>query len=117
MREINTYKAFWPFYVSQHQSKVSRNFHFVGTTFGLTCLVMGFVHSPWYFLAMPFCSYGFAWFGHYVFERNRPATFTYPLWSLMADFQMFAFMCIGRMDREVKRMGVLREESPASAAR
>jgi hypothetical protein len=112
MREINTYKAFWPFYVSQHQNKVSRNFHFVGSTFVLGCLVAGFLKSPWYFLAIPFCGYGFAWFGHLVFERNRPATFTYPLWSLQADFQMFAFMCLGRMDREVKRMGVLQAGSP-----
>jgi len=116
MREINTYKAFWPFYVSQHQSKVNRNFHFVGTTFGLASLLMCVTRSGWYFFAMPVSGYGFAWFGHYVFERNRPATFAHPLWSLMGDFQMFAFMCIGRMDREVNRMGVLKEESPAGPA-
>lgn len=110
-REINTYKAFWPFYVSQHQNKVCRNFHFVGTTFVFACIYLGVAFSPWFFLGMPFCGYAFAWFGHFVFERNRPATFQYPLWSLMADFQMYAFMCAGRMDREVKRMSVLQSES------
>jgi hypothetical protein len=107
---ISTYKAFWPFYVSQHQSKLNRNFHFVGTTFVLACFFMGFAKSARFFLGIPLCGYGFAWFGHLVFERNLPATWRYPFWSLAADFQMFAFMCLGRMDREVKRMGVLQSE-------
>ena len=109
-REISTYKAFWPFYVSQHQNKLNRNFHFVGTTFVFASLFLGITHSPWFLLGMPLSGYGFSWFGHFVFERNAPATFRYPLWSLMADFQMYAFMCAGRMDREVKRMGVLNQE-------
>jgi hypothetical protein len=109
-REITTYKAFWPFYVSQHQSKLCRNFHFVGTTFVFAFFYLGLTHNAWFFLGMPFAGYGFAWFGHFVFERNTPATWRYPLWSLMADFQMFAYMCAGRMDREVKRMGVLHSE-------
>jgi hypothetical protein len=109
-REYTTYKAFWPFYVSQHQNKVCRNFHFVGVTFTLACLYLGLTHSAWFFLGMPLSGYGFAWFGHFVFERNRPATWSYPLYSFMGDFQMFAYMCAGRMDREVKRMSVLSSE-------
>jgi hypothetical protein len=107
---ISTYKAFWPLYVSEHQNKLNRNFHFVGTTFVLACFFLGLTHSLWFFLGMPLSGYAFAWFGHYVFEQNRPLSFTHPLWSLMADFQMYAFMCAGRMDREVKRMGVLNHE-------
>jgi hypothetical protein len=110
---ITTYKAFWPFYVSQHQNKVCRNFHFVGTTFVFACLIMAFTHSKWFLVGMPISGYAFAWFGHFVFERNQPATFKYPFWSLIADFQMYAFMCMGRMDREVKRMGVLHSEPGA----
>ena len=105
-----TYKAFWPFYVSQHSHKVNRNLHFAGTTLVLVCFYLGCVASPWFFAGMPLMGYGFAWVGHFLFERNRPATFTHPLWSLCADFQMFAFMCAGRMDREVRRMGVLNLE-------
>lgn len=104
---FSSYKAFWPYYVNEHRNKLNRNFHFVGTTFVLACLFLGLTESAWFFLGAPFCGYAFAWFGHLVFERNRPATFRYPLWSLLADFQMYAFMCAGRMDREVKRMGVL----------
>jgi hypothetical protein len=62
---------------------------------------------------MPISAYAFAWFGHFVFERNLPATWSYPLYSLIADFQMYAYMCAGRMDREVKRMGVLNQELPS----
>ena len=109
-RKYGSFEEFWPFYVSQHQNKVNRNFHFVGSTFTIACLFLGIFRSPYYFIAMPFTGYGFAWFGHYVFERNTPATFTYPFWSFVADWQMFLFMCIGRMDREVKRMGVLHAE-------
>lgn len=106
-QEFGTYKAFWPYYVSQHQNKVNRNFHFVGAVFAFACLYLGLTHRAWFLLGSPLCGYGFGFFGHFVFERNQPATFRYPFWSLMAYFQMFAFMCAGRMDREVKRMGVL----------
>lgn len=110
MESFATYKAFWPFYVGEHQNKMNRNLHFLGTSLSLFCLLLAFVSLRFGFLVlMPFVGYGFAWVGHFAFEKNRPATFQYPLWSLMADFQMFAFMCMGRMDREVKRMGVLRE--------
>lgn len=110
---IGTYKAFWPFYVGEHQNKLNRNFHFVGTTFVIASFLLACTRSLWFLLAMPVCGYGFAWFGHFVFERNTPATWKYPLWSLLADFHMFAFMCLGKMDREVKRMGVLHQEPQA----
>ena len=110
-KTINTYKAFWPFYVGEHQNKNNRNLHFAGTAIGLFFLLLGVALSPWYVLGFPLFGYGLAWVGHFVFERNFPATFRYPLWSLMGDFQMFAFMCAGRMDREVKRMGVLNLEA------
>ena len=109
-QNIQTYRAFWPFYVSQHRNKTNRNLHFVGTLMVLVFLVFGAVNSPWFLLGMPLGGYAFAWIGHFVFERNRPATFRYPFWSLVADFQMFALMCVGRMDREVRRMGVLTTE-------
>ena len=104
-----TYQAFWPHYVSEHRGRVTRLLHFVGTSLVLASLALGFLASPWFFLAAPFCGYGSAWVGHFVFERNRPATFRYPLWSLAADFHMYFLMCTGRMEREVKRMSVLQE--------
>jgi hypothetical protein len=98
--------------VSEHQRPLNRGLHFTGTLLGLTCLVTAFAaDNPWWILGFPLCGYSFAWFGHFVIEKNRPATFRYPLWSLIADFHMFALMCLFRMDREVKRMGVLNAEA------
>lgn len=109
-KRFPTYKAFWPYYVSEHRGKVTRNLHFLGTSLVLLSLLLGVLVNAWFLLAVPFVGYGFAWLGHFVFEKNRPATFEYPLWSLMADFHMFALMCAGRMDREVKRMTVLSDD-------
>ncbi len=107
---IGTYKAFWLFYVSQHRNKTNRNLHFAGTLLVLLLVGFGAIFNPWILLGLPVAGYGFAWAGHFFFERNVPATFQYPFWSLIADFQMFFLMCLGRMDREVRRMGVLGAE-------
>ena len=108
-RRFPTYQAFWPHYVSEHRNKLNRNLHFLGTSLVLLLVLMAAINAnAWLLLGLPFAGYGFAWAGHYFVEKNRPLTFEYPLWSLIADFQMFAFMCLGRMDREVKRMGVLK---------
>lgn len=104
-----TYKAFWPHYVNEHQNKMNRNLHFAGTSLAIFTFFLAFALMKFpLLLLVPVFGYGFAWLGHLIYEKNRPATFQYPLWSLMGDFQMFAFMCMGRMDREVVRMGVLR---------
>jgi hypothetical protein len=111
-KRFPTYKAFWPHYVSEHQNQVNRNLHFMGTSLAITCLLLAFAsESAWWLLGMPICGYGFAWIGHFFVEKNRPATFTYPLWSLVGDFHMFGLMCLFRMDREVKRMRVLTTEA------
>lgn len=110
-QQIATYKAFWPFYVGEHRNKLNRNLHFLGTSLVIFSSLLAVVRQePAYLLGAPVAGYLFAWFGHFFVEKNRPATFRYPLWSLIADFQMFALMCLGRMDREVKRMGVLNLE-------
>jgi hypothetical protein len=95
-----SYEEFWPFYVSQHRDPTCRRLHFVGTTLVLASFVAGVLVSPWFFLAAPFAGYGFAWLGHFAFEKNKPATFTYPLWSLRGDFRMYRLMLLGRMARE-----------------
>ena len=81
-KKFTSYEEFWPYYVAQHRNPTNRALHFVGTSLVIACLVAGFLVSPLWFVAMPFAGYGFAWAGHFLFERNRPATFTYPLWSL-----------------------------------
>lgn len=104
MANPTTYREFWPFYVGEHRLSATRQLHFVGTAGVLVMFVLGLITlNAWWFVAMPFFGYGFAWVGHFFVERNKPATFRYPVWSLIGDFHMFALMCLGRMDQEVKR--------------
>ena len=98
-----TYEEFWPFYVAQHRLASTRWLHFTGTTLVLGSLAAAVLVSPWWLLAAPLAGYGFAWLGHFGFEHNRPATFTYPLWSLRGDFRMYRLMWLGRMDEELDR--------------
>ena len=79
----------------------------MGTALVLICLGLGALASPRWFLAAPFAGYGFAWVGHFFFEHNRPATFTYPLWSLRGDFRMFRLILLGRMGPELERAASL----------
>ena len=110
MERISTYGSFWPFYVSQHMNPTNRRLHFAGTSLVLLSLAAAVLLSPVFLLAAPLAGYGFAWVGHFRYERNRPATFTYPLWSLRGDFQMFGLMLLGRMNPEVERAARLRAQ-------
>ena len=90
MKRIQTYHEFYRFYLSEHQNKTCRVLHFTGTflVFILAFLAIYLGKSIlWFFV--PIFGYGFAWVGHFFFEKNRPATFKYPLWSLLSDFKMF----------------------------
>ncbi len=106
VEKYTNYKAFWPFYVSQHRQSANRRLHFVGTLLVILLFAWG-MFQPWAFALLPICGYGFAWIGHYFFEKNQPATFRYPIYSLIADFHMFGLMCLGRMERELGRMQIL----------
>jgi len=100
---IRTYEEFWPYYVSQHLHPLTRALHVAGTVLVLATLAAAALHSPWWILAGPVAGYGFAWVGHFFVEKNRPATFTYPLWSLRGDFRLFRLTLLGRMGPEVER--------------
>jgi hypothetical protein len=103
VERLKTFEEFWPFYVSQHSRPSTRALHFAGTTMVLGSLAAGAALAPALALAAPVLGYGPAWIGHFFFERNRPATFTYPLWSLRGDLRMYWLMVTGRMGREVER--------------
>jgi len=99
---LTSFAEFWPYYVAQHMHPVNRALHFLGTSLAIACLAATVV-SPWSLLLVPVAGYGPAWTGHAFFERNRPATFQYPLWSLRGDLRMYLLMWAGRMDEEVLR--------------
>ena len=89
---------FYPFYLSEHSNRTCRRLHFVGTALVLLLVVAAIsLREPRLMLAAPVAGYGFAWVGHFVFEKNRPATFTHPWYSLMADFVLFRDMLTGRI--------------------
>jgi hypothetical protein len=98
-REYSTFADFYPFYLSQHSNPISRKLHYFGTALVIMLFVAILINGQWQGLIMlPVLGYFFAWAGHFFFEKNRPATFTYPLFSLMADFRMFFEALTGRLD-------------------
>ncbi len=101
-KRFESFEEFWPFYVREHSKKLTRQFHFVGTSLALGCAAGALVtRHKWLLLVAPVAGYGPAWLSHFFIEKNRPATFTYPRWSLMADFVMWGKMVAGTMDDEV----------------
>lgn len=85
-----SFASFYPFYLSQHRHPVCRRLHYVGTTLVILTVVYAVSAGHWRALWLaPVFGYGFAWAGHFFYERNRPATFQYPFYSLVADFRLF----------------------------
>jgi len=93
-----TFADFYPYYLSEHANRTCRRLHFVGTTLALGLLLSAIVTTnPWYVLASLVTGYAFAWIGHAFFEKNRPATFTYPVFSFIGDWAMWRDILVGRM--------------------
>ncbi len=93
-----TFEAFWPYYLSEHKNGLNRRLHFIGTT--LVCVLVlaaALTLNPRVLLFAPIAGYGFAWAGHFLVEKNRPATFRHPLWSLRGDFRMYGKMLRGQL--------------------
>jgi hypothetical protein len=112
-QRLSSYEEFWPYYVSEHMDRVTRRLHVFGTALVLAALAAAVLVDPLWLLAAPLAGYGFAWVGHFFFEHNKPATFTYPLWSLRADFRMFRLTLLGRMKGELARARELYPARPA----
>lgn len=84
------FKDFYPYYLSEHRHPTCRNLHYLGSCLSLVMLFLAlFTGSAWFLLAGLLCGYGCAWVGHFVFEKNRPATFKYPIYSFCGDWLMF----------------------------
>ncbi len=102
-----SFDAFWPHYLREHSKHSTRIYHYVGTSIvvGLAAAAVA-KRKPWLLAALPVAGYGFAWAGHALAERNRPATFTYPSWSLRADFKMWALGLTGQLGPHLESAGV-----------
>jgi hypothetical protein len=106
---FSTYREFWLHYLREHGRPATRAIHFAGTAAGVAVLVAGLVAGPWWLVPIALvASYGPAWLAHFAIERNRPATFQYPLWSFVSDFRMLGLWLAGRLGPELQRAGVAR---------
>ncbi|WNC67197.1 DUF962 domain-containing protein [Thalassotalea nanhaiensis] len=88
-KKFKTFKEFYPFYLSQHKNTVCRNLHYIGSILVLSMLAFSLFTQQYVLLwSLPLIGYGFAWVGHFFFEKNKPATFIYPLYSFIGDWVM-----------------------------
>jgi hypothetical protein len=101
---FDTMEAFWPYYLMEHRDPTNRLLHFIGTTIVVVLPFAALLTGRWWLVPMmPVAGYGFAWAGHFLIEKNRPATFTYPRWSLICDFRMWSLMLTGRLGPHLER--------------
>ena len=101
---IESYADFWPYYLREHSKPETRAIHYAGTGVAIASLTALIVTgNGWFALGAVIGGYAFAWIGHFFIEKNRPATFTYPLWSLMAWTWL-----TGKLGPELDRAGVAR---------
>jgi hypothetical protein len=97
-REYRSFREFYPAYLAEHANPTCRRLHFVGTGLVLLVIALAVITREWlWLLAVPVLGYGFAWVGHFVFERNRPATFRHPLYSLAGDLVLFRDMLMRKV--------------------
>lgn len=107
MREHSTFAEFWPFYLREHSLPSTRGWHYVGTILAILTFLAAVIFQKWVLLPLPIlCGYIFSWVSHGFIERNKPATFTYPIWSIVADFKMLLCFLTGRMGTELELAGL-----------
>lgn len=96
--KYNSFGEFYPFYLGEHQNKTCRRLHVIGSLLVLVVLFYAIFRQQWQLLwLLPIIGYGFAWIGHFFFEKNRPATFKYPLYSFMGDWVMLWQVLTGKI--------------------
>ena len=96
--KFESFSEFFPYYLAEHADPVCRGLHYIGTTLATLTLVYALYSQTWLLLlAFPVIGYGFAWVGHFIFEKNKPATFDCARWSLMGDYKMYWLFITGRL--------------------
>jgi hypothetical protein len=103
VERIQTYAEFWPYYLRAHSHPGSRALHYLGSICGLASLAAAVLVSPWFLLVGLVVGYGPAWIGQFVVEKNKPATFGHPFWSLISDYRMFGLALVSRLRPELNR--------------
>ena len=102
-KQYRTFSEFYPYYLREHSHPINRMLHITGTALLIICVVMACITSLWWLLILvPLIGYGFAWAGHFFIEKNKPATFTYPLFSLASDFVMFGHFLTGQLKQKMR---------------
>jgi len=102
LRPYRTLNEFYPYYLSEHASRTSRRLHFLGTSTGLILIIVAVATQFWWLMLSSLMQgYAFAWVGHFIFEHNKPATFTYPWLSFLGDFRSWWEMLIGKIPFKV----------------
>lgn len=97
-QQFATFTDFYPYYLSEHQNRSCRRLHFVGSSLVLGILAYALLSQNWWLLfLLPIAGYGFAWIGHFFFEKNKPATFSYPFYSLWGDWVMYKDILTGKI--------------------
>lgn len=97
-RSFKSFAEFYPFYLTEHSNRTCRRLHFAGSSLTLVCLAaLLLTRSPLWLPAALLCGYGFAWVGHFGFEKNRPASFKRPLYSFMGDWTMYRDIWAGKV--------------------
>ena len=106
-RTYKTFDEFWPYYLREHSGQRTRAIHYAGPALVIAAAIALVLTGNWWWLfAMPLAGYGFAWFAHFFVEKNRPATFTHPWWSLRSDLRMFFLAMSGRLEPHLRAAGV-----------
>lgn len=101
---FTSFTEFWPFYVAEHSKPATRWLHLIGTSGGIALVIYFIATGRWWLFFLGLIpGYGCAWLAHFLIEKNKPATFKYPLWSFMGDYKMIFLMLTGRMRDEVDR--------------
>jgi hypothetical protein len=100
-----SFAEFWPFYIGEHSRTGTRVLHYIGTVTATICVVLLLVSGRWWLFPLGLIpGYSCAWIGHFFIEKNRPATFSYPVWSFLADYKMTALMLTGKLRPEITRV-------------
>ena len=101
-KKYKTFWSFYPYYLTEHSNTTCRTLHYIGTSLVILLVAYSiYVGKPILLAFIPLAGYGFAWLGHFVFEKNKPSTFQYPFYSLASDFVMFYHFLTGQIDKKL----------------